>query len=278
MKILIIGGTGNMGTAITSELLNRGHDLTLFNFENDDYWNGRTKRIVGNRNNREFFETEVIKTGPWDCVIDKICFSPEDAKSNIRAFAGRTKQLIFTSTVDAYTKPAKAYPAPVNSERKPDPAFTYGYNKAQCEFMFEEAAAKGAFNLTIIRPVATYNDSWLPLTFIAPYHGYEMRRIRDEKPLIVTGDGTSLWPSVHRDDVAQAFVNAAGNPKAFNKSYVTAPDEVHTWITYYNTVARVMGARPVTFVNIPPAQFLGFIDEGILPATTFDIVENLLLS
>lgn len=250
VKVLIIGGTGNISTGITKQLLDRGFDITLFNNDTSDGWNGRTKRIVGDRNNRAAFEASIAEAGPWDCVIDMICFSAEDARSDIKAVGGRTKQLIFTSTVDAYTK-GKTCPMPVDFERKPVPGYAYGYNKAQAEFAFEEAAARGDFALTIIRPVATTNDTWLPLSFVAPIHGYVMRRIREGKPIIMHGDGTAAWPFTHRDDVAVAYANAIGNPKAFGKSYVPAPDLYYSWLEYYRTAARVMGAPDVEFVHIP---------------------------
>jgi len=250
MKVLIIGGTGNISTGITKLLLDRGYDVTLFNNDTTDEWQGRTKRLVGDRGQRDAFEEVVRGAGPWDCVIDMICFGPDDARSDIRAVGGRTKQFIFTSTVDAYTKNGP-YPVPICAERKPVQSFAYGYNKAQAEFVFEEAAARGDFALTIIRPVATCNDTWLPLTFVSPVHGYVMRRIRDGKPVIMHGDGTAVWPFTHRDDVAVAYANAIGNPKAFGKAYVTSPDIYHSWSDYYQTAARVMGAPPVSFVNIP---------------------------
>jgi nucleoside-diphosphate-sugar epimerase len=251
MKVLIIGGTGNIGSGITKLLLDRGgFDITLFNRGNDDAWNGRTRLIVGDRGDRLRFEESIREAGPWDCVIDMICFGPEDAQSDIRAVGGRTKQFIFTSTVDAYTKDGP-FPVPVDGERKPVQSYAYGYNKAQAEFVFDDAAKKGEFELTIIRPVATCSDTWLPLTFVAPVHGYVMRRIRDGKPIIMHGDGTAVWPFTHRDDVAVAYANAIGNSKAFGKSYVTSPDIYHSWMDYYRTAARVMGAPEVRFVHIP---------------------------
>lgn len=253
MKVLIIGGTGNIGTAITQQLLDRGgFDITLCNRGSSDEWPGRTERVICDRHDRARFEESVRRAGPWDCAIDMICFGPEDARSDIRAVGGRTRQFIFTSTVDVYTK-GKTYPMPVDFERKPVLGYAYGYNKAQAEFVFEEAAARGEFALTIIRPVATTNDTWLPLTFVAPVHGYVMRRIRDGKPIIMHGDGTAVWPFTHRDDVAVAYANAIGNPRAYGRAYVTSPDVYHSWMEYYRAAARVLGAPEVQFVHIPSA-------------------------
>jgi nucleoside-diphosphate-sugar epimerase len=252
MNVLIIGGTGNISTGITRELLKKGGcDITLFNNDKTDMWEGKTKRIVGDRNKYDEFEKTFKNTGPWDCVLDMICYKPQDAECMVRTFKGKTKQLVFTSTVDAFTKPARSYPVPVDGERKPDPAFDYAYKKAQCEFIFEEAHKKGDFNLTIIRCVATYNDTWLPITFGAPINGYVINRIIKGQPIIQLGDGNSIWVSTHRDDVAVAFAGAIGNPKTYGKMYVTSGDEYLCWNEYFQTIARVLDAPPVKFAHIP---------------------------
>lgn len=262
MKVLIIGGTGNIGSGITRCLLKRGgFEITHCNRGTDAAFDGKTRVIRGDRHDRAKFEASIRQAGPWDCVIDMICFGPEDARSDIAAFGGVTRQFIFTSTVDAYTKDGP-YPVRVDAERKPIPSFAYGYNKALAELVFEEAAKQGAFELTIIRPVATCNDSWLPLAFVAPVHGYVMRRIRDGKPIIMHGDGNAVWPFTHRDDVAEAFANAILNPKAFGNSYVTSPDTYYSWLEYYRTVGRVMGAPEVRFVHIPSVLLARMIKGG----------------
>jgi nucleoside-diphosphate-sugar epimerase len=269
MRILIVGGTGNISAAITSLLVKRGDEIVLCNRGNaNKELGGQVRVILCDRNQHAAFEARMKTAGEFDCVIDMIGYHAEDARSAVRAFAGRTKQFIFCSTVDVYTKLAKNYPIKEDAERNASPSFPYAYEKVLCENIFMDAASKGAFALTILRPAATYQDSWCPLSFVGSGQAL-LKRIRTGKPLIVLGDGLSLWASSHRDDVAVAFANAAGNVNAHGKSYNVNGDECLTFIRYYQTIAKVMGAPPPAFVKIP-ADVLGLVG----PNTFSWCVEN----
>ena len=239
MKVLIIGGTGNMSTAITRNLLARGEETVHFNNDEkrpQEFAGVRT--IFGDRTRHAEFEAAMAGER-FDCVIDMIGYEPEDAKSDVRAFAGKTGQFIFCSTVDVYTKPAKRLPVREDEERKPSPAFGYAYKKAICEAALWEADARGDFPLTVIRPAATYNDAWCPISLLGPGETF-LQRVRLGKPLILLGDGQSIWVSTHRDDVARAIANAVGNPKARGRAYNVMGEEFMTWEQYYLTVAGVL--------------------------------------
>jgi nucleoside-diphosphate-sugar epimerase len=190
--------------------------------------------------------------GEWDCVIDMIGYTPEDAESAIRAFSGRTEQFVFCSTVDTFKKPAPSYPIRQDTPRGADKRFTYAWNKVKMEERFEEAAAEGAFALTIVRPAATYNDESMPIGILDSGVAI-MRRMRQGLPVIVMGDGLSLWCSAHRDDVGRAIAMAAGNSRAFGKAYTLSGDEAITWIQYYGAVAEALGVPTVEFVGVPTA-------------------------
>jgi len=251
MKVLIIGGTGNISTAITRILVNRGDDVTLYNRgKTKAQIPGDYKSIVGDRTDHAAFEAQMAETERFDCVIDMICYRPEDAQSVVRAFQGRVGQVIFCSTVDVYTKPAENYPITEQAERQPSPSFPYAFNKALCENILLEAHQRGDFPLTIIRPAQTYNDSSCPIPLLGPGTSL-LNRIRKGKPVIVHGNGTSLWVACHRDDVAPAFVTAIGNSKTFGRGYNVTGEEWMTWETYYQTVARVMDAPPIKLIYIP---------------------------
>jgi nucleoside-diphosphate-sugar epimerase len=251
MRILIIGGTGNISTAVTRYLAAKGYEVILYNIRDRDIpFLGNVRTITGDRTLLSAFEKDMGMLDGLDCVIDMICYRPEEAESVVRAFTGRVNHLIFCSTVDVFTKPAHTYPVREDAERKPNPVFSYAFQKAQCEFVLEKAAARGDFKLTILRPVATYNDTWCPLSLIGPGPAF-MKRIRQGQPIIIMGDGTSFWTSCHRDDTARAFAGAACNPIAYGKSYNLSGDETMTWEAYYQTVARVMGAPPLSLLRIP---------------------------
>ncbi|MDH5689600.1 MAG: NAD-dependent epimerase/dehydratase family protein [Candidatus Bathyarchaeota archaeon] len=159
MNVLIIGGTGLISTAISRFLIERGDDVTLYNRGVTEMLIPyKPKRILGDRTDYAAFEAQMAKAGPFDCVIDMVCFLPEEAESAIRAFQGRVRQYIFCSTVDVYTKPAEHYPIREDEERHPSSTFPYALNKAACENILLEAHQRGDFPLTIIRPAYTYGE------------------------------------------------------------------------------------------------------------------------
>jgi nucleoside-diphosphate-sugar epimerase len=251
MKILIIGGTGNISTGITRLLLEQKHNVTHFNNDvSGDASVPGVKQIFGDRTNHAEFEKTMRTVGTFDCVIDMIGYQPGDAESDLRSFHGRVGQFIFCSTVDVYTKPARQYPVREDAERNPLPEFTYAYQKARCERILEAAHHPVDFPLTIIRPAATYNDSWCPLSLVGSGPAF-LKRIRTGLPVIILGNGQSIWVSAHRDDTARAFVGAVGNSKASGKAYHATGEEWITWERYYEIAREVMSAPPLKPIFIP---------------------------
>lgn len=249
MKILILGGTGLISTAITRELLVRGDDVTLFN-------RGRTAArfpdgaqfIYGERNDFPAFEGQMAGAGRFDCVIDMICFRPEQAESAIRAFSGCTDHFIFCSTVDVYSKPANRYPIVEDEPRRGNN--DYGRNKIICEDAFLEAHNRGDFPVTIIRPAMTYGEG----RGIVAFSGWTTRifdRLLQGKPILTHGDGSALWVACHVDDAAHSFVHAAGKDDTFGRAYHVTGEEWLTWDRYYQIAAEAIGAPPPKLVHIP---------------------------
>ena len=249
MRILIIGGTGLISTPLTHFLLERGDEVTLYNRgATPSRVPAGTQVITGDRQRYAAFEAQMRDAGTFDCVIDMVGYAPGDAESVVRAFKGRVGQFIFCSTVDVYQKPATRYPY---TEAEPYGGLnTYSSNKVICEKMLLDAHAAGAFPVTIIRPAYTYGESRGVLYPVGSSGAY-LDRIRQGKPIIVHGDGSSLWVACHIDDVARAFVGAIGNTMTFGKSYHTAGEEWMTWDQYHQGVAEALGAPAPTFVHIP---------------------------
>ncbi len=254
MNILILGGTGNISTAITRSLQTQSHALTLFNNDatRPDWLRAGVKVLSGDRRNYADFERQMSGLGPWDCVIDMIAFEPEDAECDVRVFQGRTGQFIFCSTVDAYEKAPSRYP--VTEETGvlgARPSFAYGWKKVQCERTLWAAHQRGDFALTVMRPTFTYNETWSPGIHAFGGQSYHLDRLLKGKPIILHGDGTSVWVASYRDDTASAFVGAIGNPKAMGQAYNVTGDEWMTHQHIWQTIARVLGAPPPDFVCIP---------------------------
>jgi nucleoside-diphosphate-sugar epimerase len=248
VKVLMIGGTGLISSSIVPLLLARGDDVAILSRGvSDRPLPAGCAHIAGDRT-ASGFEQLIGEAPRFDCVIDMVCYRPEDAASSIRAFAGRTAQYIFTSTIDVYRKPASRYPY-----REDEPfggIGDYATDKVACELLFRDAYERDGFPVTVIRPAATYGDRHLPVHSLGRSTTYLDRLMRG-KPIVVHGDGSSLWVSCHADDVAGAFAGAAGNEGAIGRSYHAAGEEWVTWNEHHAILAEAIGAPPPTLVHIP---------------------------
>lgn len=249
MKILIIGGTGLISTPLTGLLQARGHDVTLYNRgQREARVAAETPRLLGNRRDFATFEAQMAQIGPFDMVIDMICFQPDEAESAIRAWRGRTGHYVMCSTVDVYRKPATRLPY---REDEPHEGLNpYARGKVACEALLQAAHTRGELVLTIIRPAHTYGEGSCFVNSWGRQTSY-IDRLRKGKPIVVHGDGSSLWASGHCDDVAQAFAATAGNPATYGRTYHVTGDEAPTWDQYHQSIAAAIGAPPPRLVHIP---------------------------
>jgi nucleoside-diphosphate-sugar epimerase len=267
MKILIVGGTGLISTALTRQLLARGDDVTLFN-------RGRTevrlppgaRTIHGDRKDYPAFEAHIQRGARYDCVVDMICFLPAEAESLLRAVRGRTDHLIVCSTVDVYERPALRYPIP--DDHLLGGVSRYGKDKAECERILMAAHARGDVPVTILRPAQSYGEGRDFIHVFGRSAG-TWKRLREGCPVIVHGDGSSLWVACHVDDVARAFAGAAKNARAFGRAYNVTGEEVMTWDQYTERAAEGLGAPPPQIVHIPTDAL-----ARVLPKKSRIIVEN----
>lgn len=250
MKTLIIGGSGLISTAITRQLLERGEDVTLYNRGKTPLRvRGDLTTVNGDRTHFARFEEQVAALGHLDCVIDMVCFDPAEAESALRACRGRADQYIFCSSVTVYNKAGDGYPL---DERAPRdrPVGRYAQNKARCEDLFLAAHRRGDLPVTILRPGPSYGEGGGIL------HTFGLRttyidRLRKGKPIVVHGDGNSLWVACHVDDVARGFTGAAGNQAALGQAYNLTGEEWMTWNRYHRKVAEALGAPEPALVHIP---------------------------
>jgi nucleoside-diphosphate-sugar epimerase len=248
MRVLIIGGTGMIGSSIARVLLERGDEVSILSRGQS----GRSvppgaRHLPGDRTDAGF--ADELRAGPmFDCVIDMVCFRPAEAEAAIRAFSGRTGQYILTSTVDVYRKPATRYPY-----REDEPyggISAYAQDKIRCEQLLLDAHERGGFPVTVIRPAATYGDRHPPVHTLGRSTTY-LDRLRRGKPIVVHGDGSSFWVSCHADDVAGAFAGAAGNALAIGRAYHAAGEEWLTWDDRHRALALAIGAPEPRLVHIP---------------------------
>ncbi len=264
MKVLLVGGTGLISTGIVEHLRARGADLTLFNRGMRAGDVDGLRVIVGDRNQPAQFE-EHLASERFDVVIDMICFSPAQAEASVRAFAGRTQQLIFCSTVCTYG--IDIPPHVLVDESFPlRPISEYARNKVSCEQIFERAAAAGQFQTTIVRPSNTYGPG-ASLIDQMEFDSVVWDRVANGLPVLLAGDGIGLWQSTHRHDVGRLFAYAAGNPKTYGAAFNATRDQVFTWRDYYREAAQALGTTaevvlaPAGWVVAQRPQRFSFLNE-----------------
>ena len=260
MKALIIGGTGLISTGIVKHLLARGADVTVYNrSQRENTLPKNITTMVGDRNDFAAFE-KTFADKKFDVVFDMIAFNPEQAESDVRAFAGRCEQFIFCSTVCTYG--IKIPPRILIDETFPqEPISGYGKNKVACENILLKAHDRKKFKTTIIRPSSTYGPG-SPMIDMLEGDPTTWARVENDQPVICAGDGLGLWVSTHRDDCGKLFAYGALNPKTYGESYNATRDKHLTWQGVYTEVSAALGKKPrVIFmpvdwiVNHDPARF-----------------------
>ncbi len=252
MKILIIGGTGNISRWLTQQLAERGDDIVLYNRGTKQLpFHGKVKYIIGDRTHHNEFAKQVEGAGIFDCVIDMVGYEVEDAIQAIKIFSGKTAQYIFCSTVDVYSKQQSTYPVPLQQPLNASSSFPYAYKKMQMEKIFSNALEKNNFPITIIRLAATYSEGWSPLVTCFGGASYHLDRLQKKLPVILHGDGSAIWVATHSSDASNAFVNAIDNNITIGKAYNVTGDELLTWKSMYQIVAEILGADEPEFVCIP---------------------------
>ena len=258
MRILFLGGTGNISTSVSRACVARGFDLHLLvrGMRSVDIPGATVHR--GDAGSVPFLR-KIIDTAHWDAVVDWIAYTTADVERDISALRGKTDQFVFISSASAYQKPPVC---PVITESTPlaNPFWEYSRNKIACEELLNRAYREEGFPATIVRPSLTY-DTVVPL----PIGGWEeftvIERIRKGEPVIVHGDGSSLWVLTHAEDFAKGFVGLLGHPQAVGEAFHITSDEVLTWDQIYTTTARAAG-REVRIVHIP-SDFIVGCDEAL---------------
>lgn len=251
MKILFIGGTGNISAACVRAAQARGHEVVLLNrgSRNPADYDLRGLRILAADVGNEAAVQRVLGRETFDAVADFIAFQPADVERDVRLFNGRCAQYLFISSASAYQKPPRR---PVVTESTPleNPYWEYARNKIACEAACRQAFCSQAFPVTIVRPSLTYG-SVIPLP-IGAWNDYTLiERMRRRQPVIVHGDGTALWTITHAEDFAKGFVGLIGNPSAIGEAFHITSDELLTWNQIYDAVGMAAGAGPVEKMHIP---------------------------
>lgn len=249
MKILFIGGSGVISRAVTQQTIAAGHELWLLN-------RGQHRPVDGARSltvdvtNLDSLRA-ALRGHIWDVVVQWIAFKPEDVRRDIELFRDATRQYFLISSASVYQKPLAHYLITESTPRA-NPHWEYSRLKIACEQELEAAHQATAFPGVIIRPSLTYGDDQIPLVLNAwqkPWTAID--RMRRGAPLIIPGDGTSLWTITHNTDFATGLIGLFGNPATLGQAFHITSDEALTWNQFFSLTAQAAGVAAPRFVHIP---------------------------
>ncbi|MBL8093475.1 MAG: SDR family oxidoreductase, partial [Anaerolineales bacterium] len=241
MKVLFIGGTGFISTAVSRLALARGIELYHLNRGQRASDLAGVHQITADAHDLAAARTALVDQ-TFDVVVDWIAFTPADIERDLALFSGRVGQFVFISSASAYQKPPLHH---LITESTPlvNPHWEYSRNKIACELRLEQAYRETGFPVTIVRPSLTY-DPVFPIA-IGGWGCFTLAdRIRRGAPIIVHGDGSSLWVVTHADDFAKGFLGLLGHAQAIGHAFHITTDEVLTWNQIYTQIGEALGAEP----------------------------------
>ncbi len=241
MKVLFIGGTGFISTSVSRMAVARGLHLYHLN-------RGLRKMELTGVHSliADIHQPEPVRAAlgdlKFDAVVDWTAFTPDDIERDLALFRGRAKQFVFISSASAYQKPPGHH---VIRESTPlhNPYWDYSRNKIACEERLTRAFREEGFPATIVRPSLTYGEANFPIA-LGGWGCFTLAdRLRKGRPIIVHGDGSSLWVTTHAEDFARGFLGLLGNPQAIGDAFHITTDEVLTWNQIYETIADALGVK-----------------------------------
>jgi len=249
MKVLFIGGTGNISTPCVERALGLGHEVTLLTRQQrTSPFGDRVRLRAGDRDDPAALRAAAEELRP-DAVVDFVAFRPEQVEAAISAFAGRAGQYVFISSASVYQKPP-AHPV-IREDKTPleNPFWEYSRLKIACEDALLRAHGDTGFPATIVRPSYTYGETWIPSGFGGQDYTV-VDRMRRGRPIVCHGDGTALWVMTHASDFAVGLVGLLGHPRASGEAVHITSDEVLTWNRIYDLMGRAAGREP-RLVHVP---------------------------
>jgi len=239
LRVLVLGGTGTISAATVARSLVLGHDVTIVT-------RGRSARPVPDgvaHLTADLFDPSSVAAAvgdrEFDVVAQFMAFTPEHVAADVERFAGRAGQYVFVSSASAYQKPPARLPVTESTPLR-NPFWRYSRDKIACEDVLVEAYRASGFPATVVRPSHTYDRTGLPTL-----GGWtDVARMRAGRPVVVHGDGTSLWTLTHTDDVAVGIAGLFGRSEAHGEAFTVTGDHAPTWDQVYRWLGAAAGVEP----------------------------------
>ena len=248
MKALFIGGTGTISMAIVRRLAEKTDwEVWLLNRGRRAADVPEGVRTITADVNDEADVAKKLEGMFFDTVCEFIGFTQDQVERDWRLFRDKTRQYIYISSASAYLKPAAGYVI-TEGTTLANPYWEYSRNKIACEEFLMKKHREEGFPVTIVRPSHTYDERSVPMGVHGKCGSWQViRRIMEEKPVIIPGDGSSLWTLTFNTDFARGFVGLMGNRHAIGEAFQITGDETLTWNQIYRTVADALGKKLVAY-------------------------------
>ncbi|GAB3581657.1 SDR family oxidoreductase [Leifsonia lichenia] len=255
-RSLFIGGTGVISSACVARSLEAGHEVTVINRGNSAVRPLPDGVEVLHADIRDPESVHaVLGERSFDVVSEFLAFTPEHIQTDFRLFEGRVGQYVFISSASAYQTPPSRLPVTESTPLR-NPFWQYSRDKIACEDLLVEAYRERAFPVTIVRPSHTYDRTSIPTSG----HWTDLARMRRGAPVVVHGDGTSLWTITHNTDFAVAYVGLLGRPEAVGEAFHITSDEAPTWNQIYCYLAEGLGVE-AELVHVSSASIAAVVPE-----------------
>ena len=243
-KALIIGGTGTISTAVVKRLVNElDWEVWVLNRGNRSQVLPAGVHQIAMDISDEQAVLERLGDATFDVVCEFIGFHVSQVERDVRLFSGRTKQYIYISSASAYHKPAASHVITEGTSLA-NPYWQYSRDKIACEEYLMKEYRENGFPVTIVRPSHTYDERSIPMGVHGRNGSWQViRRMLDGKPVIIHGDGSSLWTLTWNEDFAIGYTGLMGNRRAIGEAFQITSDESLTWDQIFRTIADALGVK-----------------------------------
>lgn len=249
MNLLIIGGTGVLSSAVTTEAINKGISVTMINRGRRSLPD-KVELIKADKDDFVTIESK-LQERSFDAVIDFLCLTQEQTRKSVAFYQKYTKQYIFISSCAVYN--TLALNGQIGDEDSPKvlSVWDYSVEKWACEEHLKKVFEEGNTHYTIIRPCVTYDNTRIPYGITPPYgfHWTLCARILEGKPIIIWNGGLNRCNITRVEDFAVGVVELIGNPNAYNEAFNICGDEAPTWNEVLVCLGDILG-KDVNTVDI----------------------------
>jgi nucleoside-diphosphate-sugar epimerase len=251
LRVLYIGGTGQISAPCVEASLAAGHDVTILNRKKTDVPLPKgVKTLVGDMDGDAYGE---LGGRRFDVIAQFRVFTPDQMRRDIATFAGQTGQYVFISSASVYEKPVR-HTLMTERTKLENPYWQYSRDKIACERLLRDQNTLG---YTIVRPSHTVRTG-MPIQVGDP--DVAIRRMIAGKPVIVAGDGSSLWTLTRSVDFAAPFVRLLGLSAALNDDFHITGDRGFTWNQIHEAIARGFGFEAI-HAHVPTETLVRFNRE-----------------